>query len=421
MPKPENFSATGDIYVDGLLSGLRWATDTLTYSFPTTVTAYGRKYGYSETDKGFSALTTSQQAAVSSVLGDFSKVIALDFVEGSEAGADLRYARTGATNTAWAYTPHASDEGGDVWISSISSYFGNSAKGGYSYLTLLHETGHALGLKHTDEREGAFGVLPSDHDSIEYSVMSYLSYVGATDNGGYRNGTWDYPQTLMLDDIRALQHAYGARFDKVGETQVYSWSPTTGELSIDGEGQGRPGGNRVFMTVWTGGAEVTYDFSAYTTDLAVDLAPGAWSTVSRAQLARLDPRVDPMKTAVGNIANAYLVSEDGVDNLIAAAVGGKGNDSLKGNTADNRLAGGAGDDILDGREGFDTAVFSGAAADYDWSQSDDGSWWIADLREGSPDGRDTLIDIEQLAFSDGLVDLPPVALVGLAHTGEGLA
>lgn len=421
MANPGKFSASGDFYIDGVLSGIRWVSGGLTYSFPKSASAYGSGYGYGETSKGFAVFTDTQQAALVSVLNAYSNVAGLNFSEGPEADADLRFARTGATNTAWAYSPHASAEGGDVWISSTSGYFGANAKGGYSYLTLLHETGHALGLKHTDEREGAFGVLPADHDSIEYSVMSYLSFVGATDNGGYRNGTWDYPQTLMLDDIRALQHAYGARFDKVGEAQVYRWSPTTGEVFIDGEGQGRPGGNRVFMTVWTGGAEVTYDFSAYTTDLAVDLAPGAWSTVSQAQLARLDPRVDPMKTALGNIANAYLVTKDGVDNLIAAAVGGEGNDSLKGNTADNRLTGGAGDDILDGREGFDTAVFSGTTADYDWSQSDDGSWRVVDLREGSPEGRDTLIDIEQLAFSDGLVDLPPVALVGLAHAGEGLA
>ncbi len=421
MPNPEKFSATGEAYIDGLLSGARWSTDSLTYSFPKATSAYGTTYGYGETAKGFSAMTASQQTAVRSMLAAYSDVIALDFKEGAEASADLRFARTGATSTAWAYSPHASSEGGDVWISSTSGYFGNSAKGGYSYLTLLHETGHALGLKHTDEREGAFGVLPTDHDSIEYSMMSYLSFVGATDNGGYRNGTWDYPQTLMLDDIRALQHAYGARFDQVGEQHVYRWSATTGELSIDGVGQGRPGGNRVFMTVWSGGADITYDFSDYQTDLTIDLAPGAWSTISRAQLARLDARVDPTKLAVGNIANAYLVSENGADNLIAAAVGGTGNDTLKGNAGDNRLTGGAGDDRLDGRDGFDTAVFSGAAADYSWSRLEDGLWRVFDRREGSPDGADTLIDIEQLAFADGLIDLPPVALVGLAHLGEALA
>lgn len=421
MPKPEKFSETGDAYIDGLLSGLRWSTDILTYSFPKTVAAYGATYGYGETAKGFSGMTTSQQTAVTAVLAAYADVIALDFKEGSEGGADLRFARTGATSTAWAYSPHASAEGGDVWISSTSGHFGASAKGGYTYLTLLHETGHALGLKHTDEREGAFDALPTDHDSIEYSVMSYRSFVGASDNGGYRNGSWDYPQTLMLDDIRALQHAYGARFDQVGQEQVYRWSPTTGELFIDGVGQGKPGANRVFMTVWTGGAEVTYDFSNYQTDLMVDLAPGAWSTVSQGQLARLDVRVDPAKLAVGNIANAYLVSEGGVDNLIAAAVGGAGDDRLSGNAADNRLTGGAGDDVLDGRAGFDTAVFSGVSADYSWSRQDDGAWRILDLRGGSPDGADTLIDIEQLAFADGLIDLAPVALVGLAHMGEALA
>ncbi|WP_269715483.1 M10 family metallopeptidase [Caulobacter sp. NIBR2454] len=421
MPKPEKFAAKGDVYTDGVLSGLRWSANSLTYSFPKIVEAYGSSYGYGETAKGFSAMTAGQQTAVLNVLDAYSAVIELDFVEGSQSGADLRFARTGATSTAWAYSPHASSEGGDVWISSASGYFGNATKGGYAYLTLLHETGHALGLKHTDEREGAFGAMPTDHDSIEYSVMSYLSFVGATDNGGYRNGTWDYPQSLMLDDIRGLQHAYGARFDKAGEQQVYSWSPTTGELSIDGVGQGKPGGNRVFMTTWTAGAQVTYDFSAYGTDLDVDLAPGAWSTISQAQLARMDVRNDPAKLAVGNIANAYFASEGDVDNLIVGAVGGRGDDSLKGNQGDNRLTGGAGDDLLDGRDGFDAAVFSGAAADYDWSAQDDGSWRIVDLRQQSPEGTDVLIDIEQLVFADGTVDLAPVGLIGPAQFDQTLA
>ena len=48
--------------------------------------------------------------------------------------------------------------------------------------------------------------MPRAHASLEYTVMSYRSYVGAsTDTGGYTNGGWDYQPSLMMDDIRAMQ------------------------------------------------------------------------------------------------------------------------------------------------------------------------------------------------------------------------
>ena len=59
-------------------------------------------------------------------------------------------------------------------------------------------------------------------------------------------------------------------------------------MFINGVGQGAPGGNKVFLTVWDGGGEDCYDFSAYSTQLRVDLRAGAWSTLSTAQLADLN-------------------------------------------------------------------------------------------------------------------------------------
>src|SRR3712207_3786784 len=136
--------------------------------------------------------------------------------------------------------------------------------------------------------------MPAAHDSLEYTVMSYRSYVGASTTSGYVNGDWDYPQSLMMDDIRAIQAMYGANYGTNDDNTTYSWSATTGEMFIadgDGapsEGQGRPGANRIFLTVWDGGGIDTYDFSNYATNLKVDLQPGAWTTTSAAQLARLD-------------------------------------------------------------------------------------------------------------------------------------
>ena len=98
--------------------------------------------------------------------------------------------------------------------------------------------------------------------------------------------------------------------------------------------------------------------------------------------------------------------------LIENAVGGTGNDIITGNTANNKLTGGAGNDTLDGVSGTDTAVYSGASSSYQVTQNADGSWKVVDLRAGSPDGTDTLKNIDFLQFSNTTVavgtSLPPV-------------
>ena len=86
-----------------------------------------------------------------------------------------------------------------MWFNNSSNAFDNPIKGDYAYFAMLHETGHAIGLKHPHEVMGSFGAMPLDHDSIEYSVMSYR-YVGATfrkrlsadaDDVRYRGGADD--------------------------------------------------------------------------------------------------------------------------------------------------------------------------------------------------------------------------------------
>ena len=85
----------------------------------------------------------------------------------------------------------------------------------------MHETGHAMGLKHPQDVKGAFAAMPLDHDSIEYTVMSYRSYVGAPLTG-YTVGSSSYPQTLMMYDIAALQYLYGANYNTNAGTTTYS-------------------------------------------------------------------------------------------------------------------------------------------------------------------------------------------------------
>lgn len=397
MPAISTYSPTGDPYVDALLSGRKWAVDSLTYSFPTSASFYGSNYGNGEPNNNFEAFNSVQQAATITILEMFSSVANLTFTQVTESSTlhgDLRYAMSDSPSTAWAYYPSTAAEGGDAWFNNSKGWYDNPVMGNYAYLTIMHETGHALGLKHPHEVRGSFGSMPLEHDSLEYSVMSYKSYVGSTASG-YTNGSTSYPQTLMMYDILALQTMYGANYDTNSGDTVYSWSPTTGELFINGEGQGRPAGNKIFMTIWDGGGYDTYDFSNYNTNLTVSLQPGGWTTVSTTQLASLGSG----KLAVGNIANALLF-EGNPASLIENVIGGSGHDTIVGNIADNRFTGGGGNDVLDGVAGTNTAVYSGYFADYWIVENADGSWTVADQRGSSPDGTDTLWNMHFLEFVD---------------------
>ena len=352
-----------------------------------------------------------QQAATASILNMYSAVANVTFTqitETSTQSADLRYAESSQPSTAWGYYPSTSPEGGDAWFSS-SGLYNNPVVGNYAWLTIIHETGHLLGLKHPQDVMGSFGAVPASLDSLEYSVMSYRSYTGASTTQGLTNATWSFPTTLMIYDIAALQYMYGANYSTNSGDTVYKWNPTTGQETINGVAQIAPGGNTVFMTIWDGGGNDTYDFSNYTTNLSVNLQPGSWTTASTVQLANLGNG----HTAIGNIANAYL-NNNNPASLIENAIGGSGNDTIIGNAADNKLTGNAGNDTLDGVSGIDTAVYSGPSSAYQVTQNADGSWTVADLRTGSPDGTDTLKNIDFLQFSDTTVaigTIPPPPLV----------
>ena len=124
-------------------------------------------------------------------------------------------------------------------------------------------------------------------------------------------------------------------------------------MSINGQRQGDVAGNRIFRTIWDGDGNDTYDLGNYDTNLSLDLRPGKFSTFSSAQLADLNRfDDDPAFMARGNIANARLVDGD-ERALIENALGGFGNDRIRGNNADNMLSGNDGNDRLFGGKGQD--------------------------------------------------------------------
>jgi serralysin len=336
---------SGNVDIDGLLSGVRWTSGTLTYSFTTS----SSQYDYSV--PGFQQFNDDQKEATEAALANYAAVANLTFEKKTGGAGILRFAESSDPTTAYAYYPHGSDIGGDAFFNRVD--YNTAEKGTYSYLTFLHEIGHTLGLDHGQDGSGA---LPSDHDSLEYSVMTYRSFVGA-DLDGYTVAEGSYPTTLMMADIAALQYMYGANFDTNSGNSTYKWNASTGEMLLNGVSQGKSDTNTVFMTIWDGGGTDTYDFSGYSTNLKINLQPGEWSLTSSTQLANLGMG----EKARGNIANAWLY-ENNTASLIENATGGAGNDIIIGNQGKNVLKGGNGNDSLKGLTGNDT-IYGGAGTD----------------------------------------------------------
>ncbi|HEX8667785.1 MAG TPA: M10 family metallopeptidase C-terminal domain-containing protein [Allosphingosinicella sp.] len=339
--------------VDSLLSGASWSSTNVTYGFTTTASDYASNEGIEEIKAGMRGLNLTQQATVKTVLAQVTNLTDLSFtqVTTKPGTAQMRYALSGDPDTAHAYYPGPGD-GGDSWYNTTR--YTTPKVGNYQWTTFIHETGHALGLKHGHESPA----LSPDRDSMEYSVMTYRAYIGASvdDGSGYGNETWGFAQTFMMYDIAALQQMYGADFTFNGGNSIYTWNATTGAFLINGAVQWTPGGNRVFMTIWDGGGTDTYDLSNYSGGVKIDLRPGEWTTTSKVQLADLGDA----HYARGNVANALLYNDD-PRSLIENAIGGAGADVITANGATNRLTGGGGIDTFRWFEASDSAP--GASAD----------------------------------------------------------
>ncbi|MGI8526880.1 MAG: nidogen-like domain-containing protein, partial [Pseudolabrys sp.] len=341
--------------IDGILYGQKWSGDALTFSFPDTIDEY-TGFAY----QGFSAFSKEAQAAAKAALDVFSSVTDLTFTnidETTTVHANLRFANSddAKNNPTARGTLPGTSTGGDMYFNSTANPgYADPKLGSYDYYVTLHELGHALGLTHghDDGLSGhPYGFLPHDHNSSEYSIMTYRSFPDAPQDNNIYARAGNFPQSLMQDDIAALQYMYGANFDHNSGDTVYTFDAKTGEMFVDDAGQGAPAANIIFRTVWDGGGEDTYDLSNYTTDLTIDLNPGASSVFSTAQLANLDTQSNKHHAA-GNVYNALLYNND-TSSLIENAIGGSGNDKITGNQVDNKLDGMGGNDMLFGGDGND--------------------------------------------------------------------
>jgi serralysin len=374
----EAVPASGHPDIDALLWGYRWSVLDLTYAFPADTAEY-LDNGYAAIE-GFAPFSAEWQAAARAVMVGVMDVTGLVLTETppdsiatfrwagaaelnySDDATVLRYTGwhyPGGSGTAEGNPPELAHDDqpplsapfaqGDMWF--YPPNYPDIRLGTYGYTAgLMHEFGHALGLKHGHVEQEAHGdlfpALPRARNSFEYSVMTYHQYVGDRTPG---DSAQHHPTTFMQADIAALQYLYGANFGTNAGDTVYRWDPATGAFLVNDVIHHTPWANYVLMTVWDGGGIDAYDLGAYTADLRIDLAPGAFSRFGTAQLADLGDG----HAARGNVANALLYLGD-ERSLIEDAIGGTGKDTLAGNAVANHLQGGTGNDWLEGREGDDT-------------------------------------------------------------------
>lgn len=389
------FSNSGQLNIDALLNedSSKWGGPlgtgaNLSFSFPwlNGQGAYWQTPSYSDANEptasfhfGFNAYQTgiARQA-----LQAWANVANIHFTETAESPTnvgDIRFAFSSAVNAshAWGWAGHPNNywaAGGDVWINTDIARESDWSAGTYNYEALMHEIGHALGLKHPGNYgDGGNGpYLPSSLDDTNDTIMSYnISDDNFYPDFGPQGGPRDsseftvYHETPMVLDIAAIQYLYGANMQYRTGNDTYTFD----------------GHTPFFETLWDAGGIDTIDVSAYTLGTTIDLRPGHYSSLHI-----------PASAYSGGYATTY----DGTNALgiaygclIENVTGSAGNDTIYENSADNTINGGG---------GTDTLVLAGRFADYRITL-DAQSEWLRLSHIQSPEV-DTVKSIEKLTFSD---------------------
>ena len=372
-------------------------------------------------------LDAPQQTSARTALAAWASVANIYFTEVPETTTnvgDIRFAWTSATDTtssggkAWGWANYPSSywpSGGDVWLSSVSTAAKDSdwTAGSYNYFSLMHELGHALGLKHTFE--GTY-TLPTAQDVHTYSIMSYTDaphqdwvVVTKTVSGNYsRSYTAIEPSTPMVGDILAIQYLYGANTNYNKGDNVYDFDPT------------KP----FFQTLWDTGGQDTISAARFSQPCTINLNAGSYSSLGFKSNWDQFPNVNWTSTL------DPLTIYDGTNNLgiawgveIENATGGSGADTLTGNPSNNVLLGGAGNDTMDGGQGndtlegdsgndtlngnggTDTACYSGTVKSYSLRIDRAHKTVTIIDTQANRDGQDILLNVEKLQFNNQTFDL----------------
>jgi Ca2+-binding RTX toxin-like protein len=385
-------------------TGLEIQTDknnVITYAFADAQNATGFFAQWDE-GAGYSTFSEAQREAAREAIEYWDDLIAPSFVEvNGTGGADIVYANTSTgPDQAWAYypngngTPYFKHIASDVWIATpeVNSSNGQLADGFYGLSTLVHETGHTLGLSHPgnynfgDDTDGDGEPDPITYqgdafyaqDTTQYSIMSYFSSYEAGQTQSFID--WSvmrvvYASTPMVHDILAIQAKYGADLTTRTGNTTYGFNATSDVTNSAMRFE--PGEMAAIFTIYDAGGIDTLDLSGYKTSSIIDLRPGSYSSAGGADRQLTLAEINANNAAAGLPARSEFLydvyfkgvpgTNDGLSwiqqtgvtdflmhenigiaygTVIENAIGGAGNDRIIGNSVNNRLTGGGGADTF---------------------------------------------------------------------------
>jgi Ca2+-binding RTX toxin-like protein len=247
------------------------------------------------------------------------------------------------------------------------------APGGFSFVTLIHELGHAHGLAHPHDTGGgssilrgveaeglAFDYTTGDFDLNQaiYTIMSYEDgwpkspYGNAPTSAGY-----GYQTGLSAFDIAVIQDKYGVNEEFRTGNDVYRLPDANAVATFNPDGTLATKATG-YTSIWDAGGidEIRYDGARNATidlrpaTLKYEIGGGGWMSYS----TNSDPKVDPVYAGF-TIANGVTIEN---------ATSGSGNDTLVGNAADNVLSSGAGKDLIQADQGGNDTILAGDGNDF---------------------------------------------------------
>ncbi len=229
--------------------------------------------------------------------------------------------------------PKLFETDGDVHVNvNFAENLSNLGEHSQGLSTLLHETGHALGLEHADE---GLVIAPTDEATDRFTVMISNTGLAVFDANDF------FATTPMINDILAIQHLYGPNndFNSGDTTYIFNDSQIT------------------YETLWDGGGNDTIIYNG-SRPATINLTPGTFSSVGLSPDGSGATAIDNLgiafgatiENAVGGSAADLIIGNSAANGLF----GGVGGDVLFGGVGDDFLQGNTGNDFLQGNQGNDT-------------------------------------------------------------------